>query len=197
MARLHNGRLVIERTLKCVKYPYVVDAASIDSLYVCDRLDVYVIDVLSDKVTAALEKPKQLHAYSARCLAALGDKVMVCYKHENDLRLVVYCHGSLTPVITTHCPEGMCSLSAMSADGPNHILLSDCVTNSVFVVDVDGSLRYQVSLLLHGYLYDCAVVNKQLWVSSLIDHLTIMSEQTATSAFTLRTLPDIFKTFHL
>ncbi len=117
-----------------------------------------------DNVT--LEKPDIRMDNLSHSLAVLGESVMVAYGYT-DPTLVVYRQGSPTPVRMIPRPGGLQELTVVSTDCHSlKFLLTDNVTNCVFVIDTGSST-----------LSDCAVVTRQLWVGCYNGDIVIMSSQ--------------------
>ncbi len=172
IARLDGDRLLRERTLTCVREAVSVGAMSPDTVYVCDRHSIHVVDVRDDRITLTLQKPDTVKAGASR-LAVLGDNVMVSY---TDGTLVVYHQYSPTPVMIAN-PGGLKYVTAINTDCQRHFMLAYSRTNSVFVMDVSGNIRHTVNIDTDSYTQDCAVVNGQLWVGCQNGDIVIMSTQ--------------------
>ncbi len=176
VARLAGDRLVRERTLRCVKRPESVDVMSRDIVYVCDwhSYNVRVVDVRNDRIASTLETPDTVRKGDwPRRLAVLGDSVLVGYDETHTL--VVYRHGSPTPVRMIPRPGGLEYVSAINTDFYSHFIITDQYTNTVFVVDLTGKLRHKVNIDTGSVTRDCAVINRQLWVACEGGDIVLMS----------------------
>ncbi len=180
VVRLDRDRLVRKRTLTCVKDAVSVDVMSTDNAYVgdYDSESVHVVDIINDRITLTLEKPDIGKDNLPHSLAVLGDSIMVAYGYT-DPTLVVYRHGSPAPVRVIPRPGGLQELTVVSTDCHSlKFLLTDNVTNSVFVIDENGELHHRVNIDTESStLSDCAVVNRQLWVGCYSGDIIMMSSQ--------------------
>ncbi len=179
VARLDGDRLVIERSLTCVKDPITVDVMTPDTVYVGDRDSnrVHVVDIRDDRITATLDKPDTVHQRdSPIMLAVLGDSVMVYYYFiENTL--VVYRHGSPTPVKVIPPPGGLKGVTAINTDfHSNYMVTYGGDPKSVIIIDSNGVLRHTINIPFTD-IQDCAVVNRQLWVLCHNGDIAIMASQ--------------------
>ena len=175
VARLNGDRLVIERELTCVKCPISVGVMSPDTVYICDLISdsVSIVDVRDDSITSALNNPEEMQHEQPHDVAVLGDSVIVNY-YEGPL--VVYHQGSPDPVRVVPQPVGL-SPRSISTDRQRHFLITDWSTDTVFVVEVDGTLRHKININTFSKIVDCAVVNRQLWVGCQNGDIVIMSPQ--------------------
>ncbi len=183
VAHLDGERLVRERTLTCVKGAESVDVMSSNIIYVRDGSSVHVVDVRGDKKMLTLERPETVKSYDRPYrLAVLCHCVMVSYGYT-ERHLVVYSHGSPTPVSVIPCPEGLDEVTAVSTDCQRHFLVivsttkSDSTSKSMLVTHVNGKICHTVDILTDRYIRDCAVINRQLWVGCLNGNIVIMSSQ--------------------
>ncbi len=179
VAHLNGDKLVRERTLTCVSDAVSVDVMPPDTLYVgdwsSDSSKVHVVDVRDDRIMSTLETPDTARDEVPWNMAVLGDNVMVGY---GDLALVVYRHGSPAPVRVIPHPEGLSEVSVVSTDCRSNYIVADRETRSVFIIDNNGELRHTVNIPdTDNRLWDCVLVNRQLWVGCLNGDCAIMSSQ--------------------
>ena len=189
VALLDGDRLVVERTLTCVRVAVSVDVISSDAVYVGDRhsRSVHVVDVRNDCITSTLDKPDKVKDLPPRCLAVLGDSVMVVYGYNT---LAVYRHGSPAPVRVILSHGGLREVSAVSTDCRSNFIVTDRNTRSVFIIDINGELHHTVntdtdsdtdrdtdSWTRDNRPWDCAVVNRHLWVGCVNGDIVIMSSE--------------------
>ena len=183
VCRLHSDRLVLEKTLTCVRNPDSVDAMSPDIVYVCglgeNNSIVCIVDVREDRIMSTLDNPSLGPGYPPlkrpTYLAVLGDSVIVNY---TEGYLAFYRHGSPAPVRVAQQPwrENMFHCKAVSTDYQHHFLVSNISGSSVYVTDITGNLRHTVSINAVIDL-DVAVVNRQLWVLCGDNHIAVMSSR--------------------
>ncbi len=177
VVHLDGDRLERESTLTCVKYAVSVDVMSPDTVYVGDKdsNSVRVVDITDDRITATLETPDTVGDEPPYSLAVLGDSVMVCY---GKCTLVIYRHGSCTPVRVIPHPRGLRDVTAISTDCRSNYIVTDYEIRSVFIIDANGELCHTVNIPhTDSEPWDCAVVNQQLWVGCNNGDIVIMSSQ--------------------
>ncbi len=180
VACLDGDRLVRERSLTCVKDPISVDVMTPDTVYVGDRDSkrVHVVDIRDDRITATLDKPDTVSQWdSPQCLAVLGDSVMVYY-FDMETILVVYRHGSPTPVKVIPPPGGLKWPRAINTDFYSNYMVTYDDAKSVIIIDSNGDVRHKLNIPdTDSKPRDCAVVIRQLWVACDNGDIVIMSSQ--------------------
>ncbi len=142
-----------------------IAVVSSDALYVCDHEMVYLVDVNQDRVTAILQAPSELSDRTPRCIAVLGDTILVAYYFElhHEENLVIYRHGIPTPGRMVPLPPGLRSVSGLSTDNHHCFLVTDVQSSTVFVLNLNGKLIRVIRLPVNDAV-DCTVVNGQLLV---------------------------------
>ncbi len=166
VARLHQGRLVKDTTLTCVRDAAGVDFISHVTAYVSDYAgpSVRVVDVGADKITSTLETPDRVRNERPDTLAVLDDRVMVGYSSGC---LVIYNHGSPAPATVVPQADEPIHPRSISTDRQRHFLITYSKPNAVFVFDVSGNIRHALKIDTDSMAIDCAVINGQLWVGCL------------------------------
>ncbi len=172
VAHLDGDRLVRERTLTCVRDAGSVDVMSRDTVYIGGTNSVHVVDAINDRITLTLEKPNSVRDKLPCSLAVLGDSVMVCYAAQPPL--VVYRHGSPTPVRVIPRPVEMKWVTFVSTDCHSNFILTDHHTKTIFVLNVSGELCHTVKTGTDS-LMGCTVVKRQLWLGGRGGDIVIMS----------------------
>ncbi len=172
VAHLDGDRLARKKILTCTRVPRSVAVMSPNTVYACDNRRVHIVDVRSDRTVSYLEIPE---GNLPDQVAVLGDTALVSY--FDGPTVVVYRHGSLTPVRVISLPERLRYLPAITSDGQRYFLMTDNKTKSVFVVDDSGNLCYKVNIESESTPMNCVVVNRQLWVRCRNGDIVIMSSQ--------------------
>ncbi len=191
VARLAGDKLFKERVLQCVDIVDDLAVIPLDTLYVCDWVGraVHIIDGIHDTVTGRLNTPA-LTKPNLRpgSVAVQGDNVVVGYcRHmgtvlqiESGIQafsLVVYRHGSLTPIRILHAPD-IDVAPRLTADSEGHVLLVHCKTATVHVINMNENVyrvNPKIKFNTDSQICGCSVVNRQLWVACDNSDIIIMS----------------------
>ncbi len=180
-----EGRLLPARDpLRCVRNACSICVHTADTVFVCDRFTVHLVNVSTDTVIRQLETPAQVLGDPPHHVSVLGQTVLVCYGINT---LVIYRSDSPIPGRVLQTPEGLSFVSSIITDShSSSFLVTD--SQSVFVLDFNlfwHRIVYKGAgikgLLLEdehrrAAIADCAVVQSQLWLGygiiGIIDVLT-------------------------
>ena len=195
VARLEGDKLVEERILYSVDSVIDLAVVPLDTLYVCDwgGRAVHIIDGIHDTVTGTLETPVLTNSDLKPCnLAVQGDNIVVGYGRDLvtilehllesesaiiGFSLVVYRHGSLTPIRVLHALE-MFPTHFLTADSEGHVLLVQPKAVTLHVVNINGAVyrvKHKITVNTDSEICDGIVVNRQLWVACNNGDIVIMS----------------------
>ena len=125
-----------------------------------------------DTVIRRLERPQQVLGQPQH-VSVLGQSVLVCYGDNN---LVTYHRDSPTPSRVLQAQEGLVGVTSITTDScPSNFFVTgdkDDDSSSVFVLD-EKLLLHRI-YTGHQWLYDCAVVQSQLWLGYWLGYITVL-----------------------
>ncbi len=192
VARLEGDKLVKERILHSGNDVYDLVVIPLHTLYVSDWHSgaVSIIDGIHDTVTATLKTPVLTRpGMIPYHLAVQGDNVVVFYGEDMIAALksksvisgyfsvVVYRHGSLTPIRILHSPDSPAEVLLpylFTADSEGHVLLIK--KKSVIVINTNVCrISQEINVNTDSAISGCTVVNRQLWVGCKNGDIVIMS----------------------
>ena len=174
----YDGRsLVAHFMLTSVGRCEGIAVTSPNSLSACDwdSKSVSIVNVKSDTESGGLSTPRQVKNSIPYRTAVLGDSILVVYTGP---KLVLYKTGITSPGTVVTNPVGLQSVSSITTDGVSRFLLCDWKSRAVFVLDVRGVASYKINVNTDtedGYVRDCTVGDKQLWVGCRDGDIVVMA----------------------
>ncbi len=125
-------------------------------------------------------------------LAVLGDRILLSHG-DNELVLCKKNPSTGKMQHTQITVPGLKAVSGITTDGTSHFLLSDSTSMRVFVLDVEGELRFTI-VTDCADMNDCAVVGTELWVGRKNKYIRVMAEVKYDSR---KVLPPTMAAIHL
>lgn len=179
-----GGKLLLQGTLNCVSYCYQLAVVCPHTLCVGDtKTEVFsVVNVKEDRITATINKPQCVRDNRPEKIAVLGDSILASYKkYDGVSTLVLYENGVSSPGTRIPSPDGLQTLSAISADiALSRFLLLDGTRHVVYILDVEGELCHTVDIDTDDYVSACTVgdgpqLGKLFMACSRPDRIIVMS----------------------
>ncbi len=173
--RWEDNRLrPVRMPLMCVEGTASLAVNTADTVFVCAResSSVCLVSVSEDTVIRLLKAPVHLPYYPNH-VSVLGETVLVCY---GDNTLVAYQRHSPTSGRILETPEGLEKVTSITTDSHSSFLVTDWSRgDSVFVLGDRGDLRHKIP---RGEgLWDCAVVQSELWLGGYTEYIAVMTSQ--------------------
>ncbi len=168
-----GSKLVLEKTLTCIKEVSSAAAISSHTLYACDvnTHRICTVDMKNDVITSHLEPPPGMSNDKPYRLAALGDTVLVCYVTN---KLALYRPARSAQGVLIDSPNAIRRVLGVTTDRHSHFLITDRDACAIFVMETDGMHVASIDCG-DSWPRDCAVVRGQLWVAGKGGGFTVMS----------------------
>ncbi len=170
--RCQGGRLLpVREPLRCVGNAWSVCVNTADTVFVVDMdtMSVCLVNVSMDTVIMRLETPAHVWGDPYH-VSVIGQTVMVCYGSNT---LVTYDSDSLTPGHVLQTPEGLGSVTGITADSHSSSFIITGYRCTVYVLD--ERLLWHRIYSGDGELKDCAVVQSQLWLGHYRKDIAVLT----------------------
>ncbi len=182
VVKYDGSKLLIVKTLRCVRFVKSLAIVSSDTLYVWDEDEnsksVCLVDVTKDTITQRLQTPRGVpHSLKPSYVSFLGETLLVCHGHSmsTSTPLVIYQHGVSTTGKVISMSQGLDCVGGLTTDNHSSFLLTGGYPYSVYVLDISGDVTHTIPIFRVSDPADCTVVGEELWIGNFDGEIIVMS----------------------